>query len=386
MLLSKVQLYLALTIASCFILQKVYVPLFLCAPFFVKMRVNKSASPIIIAFAMALFWNLVVFLLNLRDASSLQMFKVVTVFVFVASVVGYISSGTKEGKETVGKLFYPLVIILALNSLHVFINVHKAGLWSMPFDGSMTSSAAYKIQNSGIYFGALNKNIWATKFLFIFLCYCNYFVLGLRKFDKIHVLLIAIFALTVIYGMSRTSILGLLVYLTVLAAYKISFTRFRVVFYLTVLPIVSVFAFNIISGFVHFTFDETDGFYSRVLLWRSIAEIDPLKFLAGSGQQYGAIHIPLYTGLDNDNFHNVYLNQLVDTGVVGLFFYVFLYAAFLRAFIVEVGIKLAVTLFIPLFVVVNSHYTGYDNDIFVYLVMTLGVLNASVERNESSLH
>src|SRR5690606_32288856 len=80
---------------------------------------------------------------------------------FFIAVVSYLRN---QPGLIILKIFYlSSFMFLLASSIQVVYLVYLGGLWSMPF--SITSSASsYAIQNvSTIYFGDLNKNIWASK-------------------------------------------------------------------------------------------------------------------------------------------------------------------------------------------------------------------------------
>lgn len=374
--------YLSLIVISIFIVQKVYVVVFVIAPFVLLVSGVRNVSKQALLIAGVLFflvmWSSIVYMLNEDHSELTQLVKVFVSLAFLPFVIGLILDERIEPRVYVDALYMVLVFALLVNAAHIFYNVGKADVWMLPFGGEMTSSSAYKIQDVGIYFGAPNKNIWATKFLFVFIAYISMFVLGLRRVKAVDVFLFFLFSLAVIYGMSRTSQLAYFSFIALLVFDNVRrFERYRAIVYVILVPVFAVLINAFINKMLHFEFDESDGFFSRTILWASVLDIEGIKLILGSGPGYGGYHIPLYTPLVNDNFHNVFVNQLADLGMVGLVFYFLMYFWFFSLVRSYLGSVRALIFLLPLLIVVNSHYTGFDNDIFVYFILCIFISRCS---------
>jgi hypothetical protein len=92
--------------------------------------------------------------------------------------------------------------------------------------------------------------------------------------------------------------------------------------------------------------------------------LDHVNFLTGNGILYGKYFFTKVVEMSNNNFHNVFINTLVDTGVLGLTLYT---ATLVQIFAFRKPFYLLLLLLLPLLAILNLQYLGYDNDIVVYL-------------------
>lgn len=369
---------------SLFIPVQVYVPLFALFLLGVgiyalmvtrrKELTGRYVGFLIVALCFILIASLVY--VTRRDYSDLEQYiKLVLNISFLVATVFFFEL-RKNATQSMLRVFTVLLqVVIWLTALQVLRNVAVLGAWFWPLGGVSNSVAAYQIVEPGVFFGSLEKNIWATK---IALFVCLYAVIVWQQgriFRPIQFLTVALGLFSVLYTFSRTaqlSVAVLLVFMGYQYAYQRKFWFFRHLLiggFLLILPFflvvlsqllrVDASLFDISQG------HQGDGFRARIQLWVALwQQREEVNFFLGNGILYGKYFFTQVVELPNNNFHNVFINTLVDIGVLGLIFYVGILTyifAFRKPF------YLILFLLFPLLAVLNLQYLGYDNDVVVYL-------------------
>lgn len=373
--------FFGLCIFSSFLLQKIYVVQYLLFTgvvflYFGKIEFLKINTNAVLFLLLFLLWSSLIYFLNIEYSQVKQLAKLFVVALFFFGAITLINNlqANQYLENFIRIVYYFIAFILILNFLHIVRNVMAENLWTLPVSDALSSTAAYRIEKPGIYFGASNKNIWATKILLAWIIFHQY-QKRLSASGGFPWAIHFIVLFSVVYTFSRTAQVVFLAYLCFNFLVYIKHRRklAKVILIFILLPAFAYGVARVVSKFIHFDFGPGDGFYSRIMLWTSVLEINFQDLILGSGIQYGAYFIPRYTTIDNDNFHNVFLNQMVDVGLIGLLCYVLFLFFYFRARRGILSIR-SLMLFMPLFLVANSHYLGYDNDIFNYLVLSYPLL------------
>ncbi len=146
---------------------------------------------------------------------------------------------------------------------------------------------------------------------------------------------------------------------------------FVVFAFLMILPVAGVYIYR---KLMHFGGEGPNGLSSRFVLWRFgmnyFRSSGTTHQLFGNGVVSGTYLIRDMLGMGESYFHNVFLNTLVDEGIVGLTAYVLLLVHVFFNGARRSDFWLRIFLFVvPVLVCINSQYLGFDNDLVVYFAM-----------------
>ena len=272
-------------------------------------------------------------------------------------------------------------VFIVLSFFQTFYIVQALSLWSLPFSLA-DSTSSYVIQNRTIFFGDLNKNIWASKvciFLMIYLL-CLYVN---KRFSIGAMLVFFLGFLNLLYVSSRTAQLALLMFFASLLIYHYWFVnKKRTLLVILVILCIPVFLYALqrivrTDFSAIFNFDPGaqnhmgDGLLARFIIWNYILNIVSFdQWLTGSG----ILSFSYLTGniFPENNPHNVFLSIGLDFGLLTLLAYLCMLAyLFTRS-------TLSLVLLIPFMVFANSQYLGYDSDLVVLFnfIFVLGKLKS----------
>lgn len=358
---------------------------------------NNSALLLLITFLIISLAS-ITYIVNYEYSVTKQYIKLIVNLTFLVSSFYFISQYKQLILKRLNLIILLLEIIILLSFIQVLINVLLTGLLFAPFSGEITnSSLAYLITKPGVYFGIPEKNIWATKIVLIAIVYfALYYSLAFNLISKLRFYFFTLLSiLCVIYTFSRTAQAMLIAFAVVLAFYHFYLDRKNIkrYLYLTAFIVISI------PVLVYFSVEflridanildissgaQGDGLKSRFMMWVNFFENYSDFNILGNGILYADYYFDNIFIRAENNFHNVFLNTFVDTGIIGLLlylvliYYVFfgLYSKYKRQFIY-------IVMFPPFFVCINSQYLGYDNDLIVYFtfVYLIGILQNQTYMN-----
>ncbi|MBO1436372.1 O-antigen ligase family protein [Meiothermus sp. CFH 77666] len=380
---------------SLFVPTQVYVLLFasfiFCVTLLVVFRINAGlARPRGLALVFIgvtyIVWASLVFALNREFSVPKQYIKLVlnTSF-FVASVV-FFEQHRQHSIWMLRSLKHLLALLIALSAVQVTLNVALLNAWLWPFSGQISnSSAAYLIATPGVFFGGVEKNIWATKIAFVVILYISISWVE-RRVSLLSLVIIGLGLFCVLYTFGRTAQLATFIGLALFGLLIVLNSRQRLyrLFLFGLILLLTPFILQYLSSLLRFDwslFDlsqdaQKDGFQGRLLLWMSfLRNPGDFNYLWGNGIQYGRYYFSEIVFLGNDNFHNVFLNHLVDFGALGLLLYIFMIATIFSR---PVALSTRLLLLLPLLACASLQYVGYDNDIMVYLSASWIILQGSI--------
>jgi hypothetical protein len=268
-------------------------------------------------------------------------------------------------------------IIITLNFLQVFYSVYDLNIWGIPFQSEKSSISAYAIEESNIYFGSENKNIWASKVFLISLPLQIFMFNDLRNngnnFGFIYKSLI-LFMLTFIFLYTQSRVAQITYLLSIFPLFSMFFFRIKnlPIKIFGILIALSMFVYlgvNFVDKFFYIQFDYGDGFFSRVLLWKLALTLIPNALLFGHGFESGALYIETI-GLPAHNFHNVIINSLMDFGILGsLFFLVYISVVLKSVFFNVIGKSIYSWIFLfSVCCIYSVQYFGYDPELLFLLL------------------
>lgn len=341
-----------------------------------RIHTNTKSKLLIFCCILHIFWGMLVFFIKFENSDPKTFIKLSTNYLFLVTSLIFISSYLDKlllNIKFIGKLFE---IIIFFSCIQIILNIILTNAFLLPIKGISSSSEAYILVSQPVYFGIPDKNIWATKIMFIQISYLALIYFKLFSISKIKSLfLFSMIFFNSFYSFSRTAALAFFIFIIFMLLIQVVNRRgmYRKIFYLGITTIITVGCFLMIfQKILHLDLNanltiasKSDGLFSRIMLWLAYYNnLNDLNPFLGNGILFGKQFIPSYTIFTNDNLHNVFLNVLLDEGIVGLVLYCFL--LFLIFTNVRLKCKYLLILFFPLFVVINSHYIGFDNDLVIY--------------------
>jgi hypothetical protein len=270
-----------------------------------------------------------------------------------------------------------VVVFLVFNFINVFYIVLLNDLWLNPFSISSSSDAFFIQSEKDIYFGADQKNIWASKIAvgFIFFVTLN-FILGGKKifsFPSVVVYLISLFS--IVYTSSRVAQIAIMLFIVLFFFHAFFYNKKRLNKFGLILALfffIGVFFF-VIQSFIRFDPSSVDigvgnhqgdGFLARIIIWYTVFEgvayFDLFQFLFGNGILSFS---SLFPGFEENNPHNVFISYFLDFGFIGLFFFIYLLMFFSNKKFFNLFY-----LWVPFFALIFFQYSGYDTEIVFYLI------------------
>jgi hypothetical protein len=320
-----------------------------------------------------------------RGGDTVVMLKmIVNVLFFLAACLFFVSMRNEGKAKAVTKIIISASFVsVVLSFAQTFTSVAVGHLWSWPL--SITDSTdAYAIQDAcRIYLGDQNKNIWATKTLF---SYLTFFTLRDSRWRIKDCVALCMFLFVMVYTSSRTAQLALIASISLYALRQawprahffgkssvLALAGGAVMLGLTILRIPSA-NIDISQG------AGGDGLLARVLLWNYFADAAPDFSLGESVFGHGVFAVSSFMNrvFEENNLHNVFLNQFFDLGAVG----VALYGCFLLFFFLSLSPRRR-WLFVPAVVIaINSQYFGYDAELMILFAVSV-LLGDCVLRRET---
>ena len=129
--------------------------------------------------------SLVAIILNYHKAFDFTTFlKFIICSIFFVCGSSYILNLSKE--KAIKIMIIISVIFITISFFQIVFIVFKNDLWLLPFE-LKDSTTSYIINDHPIFFGASNKNIWASKIsiFFIMLTCCKYFSKKMNNFNYV---------------------------------------------------------------------------------------------------------------------------------------------------------------------------------------------------------
>ncbi|MCL6260681.1 O-antigen ligase family protein [Aquiflexum sp. TKW24L] len=306
--------------------------------------------------------------------------KLLVNFVFLYFAVTWISRRDNQ------RLIKSLDLILHLIFILVFLQLlyyHQALDFRL-IGGSTSSGQASMLYNKDLYiWGVDDKNMFGARIAMIGF---PYILIPLVQKNRVAILrIIFIFGLGYL-SMSRTPIVALIIgcgYLLWISSHN--WMRIAmIVFVVAAFP----FVLQKIIRIDQLT-SSNDGMGTRLVYWKAffqnLREIPIWGIGFEKAPEFMQQYSEFYRG--EPHIHNTFLNSYLELGIVGLLSF----ASFLFYFVQACFKKMANThfwimVFLPLIAIMMILYSGYDNDIILYLALVylLGT-SGSVNFKETKL-
>lgn len=293
---------------------------------------------------------------------------------------------TKNIEFNKQRLVMVIEIIIILNFIQVIYLYLSRGLLDEFLSGTLTKSSdsAYILNGTNVI-GEINKNIWASKLAIVYVFYvyvASNKIYNIKKIRKISVLLAGGIAILLI--LSRTAQLAIIIPIVYLVFKGINQLKpkIKIPIFIGSTIIVIIIGFIFFTKFFHISFDMTDGGYTRLVIWMNTGnELIKTNFVIGNGIGYSSYFIQNVIGRSESNVHNVFLNILFEFGVIGIVVYFKFLYELLKENIKYFKVDKLVMIILPIFIICNLQYLGYDNDLVIGFVLIM-IIN-KIESNKN---
>jgi hypothetical protein len=337
-----------------------------------------------------LFWVLLISLFNWIQTPKEILIKIFLNLSFLMVIPILIKKVKLE--RFIKRIFYIVEIILVLTFVQLLFIYIKLGIFVEIFtNGISNSSMAYIVTSepSLILFGSIAKNIWATKIVFVLIIY----LIGISKKIYTPSIIKSSFIITIGIintGMSlgRTAQLALFIVLLFFCIKKVLLLSNKKIKF-TISLLFSLSAFLILSKIIdkifHINFNITDGGYIRLKYWYVFfTNFYKEDFLLGNGLLSARFFLEKYSTdiyLGESNMHNIWLNTILDWGLIGSFLYIGFYLTMSLKFVkIFKFYDFIFLIFIPFNIIVCLQYLGYDNDIVIFLSLLI-IIQQKLKKN-----
>lgn len=378
-----VNIYLV-SIFSLFLPFAAYVPIFiLCSILFIyDVIINHVTVKRNVFFALCVLGLFITatisHFMNLYESDNTQYVKLIITFSFLLGFSFFISKYPKVLLDYRYRIQYLVELIIFFTFIQVILNVYKMSLWEMPITGVQSSVDAYLIIEPPIYFGTKEKNIWATKFVFLSIFYLSCYIYDVFRSKVRFYINILMILFVVVYTFSRTAQLMFISFVFLYYFWKIMYVKDNVimqVFMFTILFSLSIpMGLFIYDKLLHITLGVGDGLAARLDIWEALyLHLEHMNIWFGNGMLSAENIILTYTTWINNNFHNVFMNIFADMGILGLSLYILiLFLVFSCKNIGKVNSRFTLLcLFTPFLICINSQYLGFDSDVIIYFTLVM---------------
>ena len=352
------------SVLSVFIPYKVYPLVFLVSALAFYFDTSKLSFPKWSVF-LSVFagYALISFIVTIEEQNS-QMTNIIKLLVnFVYLYFAVIWLGQRDNN----RLIKSLDIILHLIFILVFLQLllyHQALDFRL-VNGSSSSGQASMLYHKGLYFWGLeDKNMFGARIAMIGF---PYILIPLIQKNKVSIIRIVIVFGLGYLSLSRTPIVALLIgcgYLLWISSNK--WMRIgMVVFAIAALPFVleKVIRVDQLTA-------SNDGMGIRLVYWKSFFQHFREIPVLGVGFEKAPGFLKEYSDFyrGEPHIHNTFLTAYLEMGIIGLISYgLFLYY-FMQTCVRNVAnTHFWIMVFLPLLAIMMILYSGYDNDIVLYL-------------------
>ena len=358
------EIMFCLCLYSIFLPVKVYPVIFLAASFIFflntkNLRFDKWAIFLTIYSANALLSFLITY-----DGSSIMVTNIVKLlvnFIFLYFVINWLSERDNRRLLTLVDWTFHLIFLLVFLQLVLYHFLLDFRL----IYGSSSSGQASMLYNERFYFWGLDdKNMFGARIAIIGI---PYILMPLFRLNKLSWWRICWIFLLAYLSMSRTPLVALMIGCFLLVWF-VGNKRWRIIlvlFLISTLPFVLTELIRIDQITA-----SNDGMGVRLAYWEAFFKNLHTIPVLGSGfmnaPEFLSKHAAFYHG--EPHIHNTFISNYLELGIIGFSSYI----AFLACFYLECKKKLRnprfwMVTFVPLLSIMMILYSGYDNDIVVYL-------------------
>ncbi|WP_257658189.1 O-antigen ligase family protein [Parapedobacter lycopersici] len=286
-------------------------------------------------------------------------------FSFLYFAAGWVTQ--RDNTALIRRIDLTLHVVLALTLIQLLVYHEATGFqW---IAGSSTSAKGSALYRPVLYFwGLIDKNMFGARIALLGFIYLLVPVIRQHRILWWRILLVFLLAWL---SLSRTPVVALLigVYGLLWLVFSVRWRIMLVVVALLATPFVAqkVIRIDTITA-------SNDGMGVRVEYWKTFiehfTEISPLGNGFMSGSAFLSQYARFYHG--EPHIHNTFMSCYLDFGIIGLLSYgLFLYFFYRFCLKQQPGKSFWWIAFAPLLAIMMILYSGYDNDIILYLVLIL---------------
>jgi len=355
-----------ISLISMFLPVKVYPVFFIITSFFFYRETPQLTFPKwSIALAVFSTYAVLSYLINYpgEPLALTNIIKLVINFFFLFFAINWL--GLRDNESLITKVDVVLLSVLALSFIQLLI-YHQAYDFSL-ITGSDSSGEASSLYRGSLYYWGLDdKNMFGARIAlmgFSFIC-----IPVVRK-SKLSIWRILFVFLIAFLSLSRTPIVALLLgvcFLIWVSADK----RWKIA--LLVLMVIALpFLLQKVLRIDSLT-SSNDGMGIRLVYWTAFFEhfdaISPFGNGFLSAPEFLGKHAEFYRG--EPHIHNTFLSTYLEMGIVGFFSFLAFLAWYVRdCWYKTANPKLWIALFLPIIAIMMILYSGYDNDVVMYLCL-----------------
>lgn len=355
-----------ISLISMFIPVKVYPAIFLISSFFFYRETPKLNFPKwTIALAVFSTYAVLSYLINYpgQALALTNIIKLLINFCFLFFTFNWLSS--RDNESLINKLDTVLLSVLALSLIQLIL-YHQAYDFKL-ITGSDSSGQASSLYNPTLfYWGLDDKNMFGARIALIgFSFICIPVVLK----SKLSFWRIGFVFLIAFLSLSRTPIVALLIGLFLLLWVSLDKKwRIALVILLAIaLPIVLQKVIRVDS-----LTSSNDGIGIRLVYWKAFFEhfdsISPLGNGFLSAPEFLENNAEFYRG--EPHIHNTFMSTYLQMGIIGFFSFLAFFIWFIQYCWQKISNnKLWLALFLPITAIMMILYSGYDNDLVMYLCL-----------------
>jgi O-antigen ligase len=356
-------LFLAALI-SMFFPVKIYPAIFLISCVFFHLNTPKLSIPNwSIALGIFSLYAVGSFIMSRPEGSGpvSNIIKLLINFSFLFFTVNWLKS--RDNKLLIERLDWALGLVLVLSFFQLLV-YHQALDFKL-LTGSVSSGQASSLYREALYYWGLeDKNMFGSRIALLGFCFVCIPIVTKNRISLLRIL--AVFLLAFL-SLSRTPIVALLIGVFLLIWISVS-KKWKIVS-LVLVAVALPFILQKLIRFDSIT-SSNDGMGIRLVYWKAFfshfREISPLGNGFGSAPEFLGNYAEFYRG--EPHIHNTFLTTYLELGIVGFFSYL----AFFFWYIADcwqkrANMKFWILLFLPLLSIMMILYSGYDNDLVMYL-------------------
>lgn len=355
-----------LCLLSIFLPLKVYPLVLLLSAFIFYKETEKLRAPTWLIFlGIYSLYALISFIAYYTGESAgvVNLIKLLVNFIFLYFAVSWLQIRDNANLLTLVDIALGVTFILVFVQLMVY---HHAFDYRLLY-GSSSSGQASELYNKSLYFWGLDdKNMMGAR---IAMLGFPFILIPFMRSRKISLWRIVTIFLLAYMSLSRTPIVALLIGVFLLIWFSTG-TRWRIIL-LFAMGLTLPFILEKLIRVDNLT-ASNDGMGVRLVYWKaffqSFSEISPLGNGFMKAPEFLIQYADFYRG--EPHIHNTFLTSYLELGVVGLLSYtLFLMYFYRECRQMEQSYKFWWMVFIPLLSIMMILYSGYDNDIVIYLSM-----------------
>jgi O-antigen ligase len=354
-----------ISLVSIFFPTKIYPAVFLVSCFFFYRDTAEIRFPkwaIALAIYSAYACTSYVFYSGEISAGAINILKLLINFSFLFFTVNWLAG--RDNKLLIRKLDTVLLVVLALSLLQIVV-YHQAYDFQLLAGSTSSGQASSLYRDSLYYWGLDDKNMFGAR---IALLGFAYICIPITK-NQLSVWRIVFVFLIAFLSLSRTPLVALFIGVFFLIWISVSRKWKILAFVLVVLSLPLV-----LQKFIRIDSltSSNDGMGIRITYWKAFflhfGEISPLGNGFGSTPEFLRNYADYYRG--EPHIHSTFLSNYLELGIFGFFSFLAFLSFYIQACLQKgENVKFWTALFLPLLSIMMILYSGYDNDVVMYLCL-----------------